>query len=112
MSGIYAEYVDDEKRLLSFAGFHDPYTHDAHSSGGPQAGPVLTLVREVGFDSVTLLRTPGAHENTDRTENALREFDPGLEVVVEDLALAIRPTTLRSFWNFVAYFVASRKMTT
>lgn len=74
------------KTLLSFAGFHDPYTPDV-PSGPPQAGPVLTLVRQVGFDSVTLFRTPGAYENTSRTEDALRKSDPSLEIVVEDMAL-------------------------
>jgi hypothetical protein len=51
------------RTLLSFAGFHDPYAPDA-LAGLPQAGPILTLMREVGFDCVILLRTPGAYENT------------------------------------------------
>src|SRR5271166_2140134 len=75
-----------KKTLLSFAGFHDPYSPDV-PSGPPQVGPILTLVREVGFDSVTLFRTPGAYENTCRTQDALRKSDPSLEVLVEDMAL-------------------------
>jgi sigma54-dependent transcription regulator len=85
-AGGFRSALTMRKTLLSFAGFHDPYTNDA-PSGSPQAGPVLTLVREVGFDCVTLFRTPGAYENSSRTENALRESYPNLQVVVEDLAL-------------------------
>src|SRR5690242_18433255 len=74
------------KTLLSFAGFHDPGLSE-DSKGATQAGPILTLVREVGFERVILLRTPGAIQNTNLTDAALRQLYPGLCVVVEDLGL-------------------------
>jgi DNA-binding NtrC family response regulator len=74
------------KTLLSFAGFHDPYAPETLTNN-PQAGPILTLASEVGFDHVILLRTPGARENTDNTDKALRERYPDLNITTEDLAL-------------------------
>jgi DNA-binding NtrC family response regulator len=76
------------KTLLTFAGFHDPFTSATAVNDPPQAGPVLTLVRDVGFDRVVLLRTPGALTNTDNTEAAIRNYYPSLSVQTEDLALS------------------------
>lgn len=74
------------RTLLSFAGFHDPGLPENAAEGTP-AGPVLTLVREVGFERVILLRTPGAIQNTNDTDAALRRMHPNLRVLMEDLAL-------------------------
>jgi transcriptional regulator with PAS, ATPase and Fis domain len=74
------------RTLLSFAGFHDPYSSESPKDN-PQAGPILTLVREVAFDRVILLRTPGAYENTNDTEKALRKDHTSLNVLMEDLVL-------------------------
>jgi transcriptional regulator with PAS, ATPase and Fis domain len=90
------------RTLLSFAGFHDPYAPDA-PAGTLQTGPVLTLMREVGFDCVILLRTPGAYANTNGTERAIREAYPNVGVIVEDLALS-NPT------DYAAIFKELRRM--
>jgi len=39
------------RTLLSFAGFHDPGLPE-NPTVGTEAGPILTLVREVGFERI------------------------------------------------------------
>jgi DNA-binding NtrC family response regulator len=86
-----------QKVLLSFAGFHDPFSRDAGAEQ-PQPGPVLTVVEEVPFDRVVLLRTVGAFENTDKTAAAISERHPDLDVRIEDLALP-DPTDYRAIFR-------------
>src|SRR6202044_130787 len=76
------------RTLLTFAGFPDPFSSATPVNDPHQAGPVLTLVRDVGFDRVVLLRTPGALTNTNNTEAAIRKYYPSLSVQTEDLALS------------------------
>jgi len=75
------------KILLSFAGFHDPYGPATATNESPVAGPVLTLIQQVGFDRVVLFRTPGAIKNTNDTETAILTLHPAVKVLTEDLVL-------------------------
>ncbi len=86
-----------QKILLSFTGFHDPYSPE-FSEPAVQPGPILTLVSEVGFDRVVLFRTPGMAESTDNTVEALRVTSPGLGVRVEDLDLP-DPTDYKAIFH-------------
>jgi DNA-binding NtrC family response regulator len=74
------------RTLLSFAGFHDPGV-PATPNDSLQPGPILTLIRDVGFERIILLRTPGALQNTNDTETAIRKIHPSVIVLMEDLAL-------------------------
>ncbi len=60
------------KILLTFTGFHDPFSPTVIEKR-QQTGPILSLVDTISFDRVVLFDTPGTAENTKRTVEALRE---------------------------------------
>jgi hypothetical protein len=49
------------KVLLTFTGFHDPFTPSG-TTGEMRAGPILTVAAERAFDCVYLFTTPKAAE--------------------------------------------------
>ena len=72
--------------LLTFTGFHDPYTLGL--IGGEEVpGPILSLLSVRTFDQVILFDTPNTRENTQLTKMALEKRYPDLSVAVRDLPL-------------------------
>jgi DNA-binding NtrC family response regulator len=81
--------VEAEKKkrvLLSFAGSHDPYSGNQKSGGGTQ-GPVLSIARELRFDSIILLSTQGMEMPAEKTAAALEEHRQGISVHIEKTGL-------------------------
>ncbi|WJW74725.1 sigma 54-interacting transcriptional regulator [Thiohalobacter sp. IOR34] len=75
------------KILLTFTGFHDPYSLGLVGEE-QQAGPILSLVKARPFDHVVLISTLNTRENTAATESALRASNPGIEISIIDAALS------------------------
>ena len=72
--------------LLTFTGFHDPYTLGL--IGGEEVpGPILSLLSVRNFDTVFLFDTPNTRKNTRLTQKALADRYPKLRVAVKDLPL-------------------------
>ncbi len=74
------------KVLLTFTGFHDPFT-TSRTSGEATAGPVLTVVAERSFDRVYLFSTPKTLEISEKAAQAIEERHPGIEVTILDVPL-------------------------
>ena len=75
--------------LLTFTGFHDPFS--ASPDGEEHVGPVLSLVSERAFDRVVLFSTPKTDVITTETRAELATRHPQVDTVVIDLPL-IDPT--------------------
>jgi len=80
--------------LLSFVGFHDPYSK-ALISGEERPGPILTVVRERRFDRVILFSTPRTADHTRSTAQAIAGQIDTLPVEIIDLTLE-DPTDYKS----------------
>ena len=78
------------KVLLTFVGFHDPY-----SQGQERSGPILSLATSVKFDRVFLFSTPNTQEETTRTRQALRGLPSSPQVEIRRLNL-INPTDYKA----------------
>ena len=76
--------------LLSFTGFHDPYTKTA-VAGEEQRGPILTALTAHEFDRVILFGAPRTLALTDATAEVLKNIAP--EVTVEVIALPLQDPT-------------------
>jgi len=74
------------KVLLTFTGFHDPYTKGLVGQE-EQAGPVLSLATEIDFDKVILFSTPSTDKITVETQNAINSTSPKTEVEIIDIPL-------------------------
>lgn len=77
------------KILLTFTGFHDPYSTDL--VGEEELGPILSLVRTVGFDRVVLFSTPNTAKNTAETASALHERHSGIVIESHEMSI-VDPT--------------------
>lgn len=78
------------KILLTFTGFHDPYTMGLIGEE-ELSGPILSLVNEVAFDKVILFSTPRTDKHTRLTKDALRSIRPAL--IVETLEMPLDDPT-------------------
>ncbi len=74
------------KTLLTFTGYHDPYSVGLIGDE-EQPGPILSLLAAEAFEKVILFATPNTADQTAGTEEALRQRHEGLEVEVRDLPL-------------------------
>lgn len=74
------------KILLTFTGFHDPYTIGLVGEE-ELSGPILSLVNEVAFDRVILFSTPRTDKHTQLTKDALRSLHPALTVETLEMPL-------------------------
>jgi DNA-binding NtrC family response regulator len=72
--------------LLSFVGFHDPYS-DGVVEGQRNAGPVLSAMGHARFDHVFLFDTPRTVEMTRATVDAVTRRFPGTRVEIVDMKL-------------------------
>src|SRR3972149_5015504 len=80
--------------LLTFTGFHDPYTPGL-VAGTEQPGPILSLLSNRRFDRVVLFSTPHVEAHTERTAQPLATQFPGVGVEVRHLPL-YDPTDYRA----------------
>ena len=74
------------KVLLTFTGFHDPYTRGLVGEE-EQPGPILSLVRERSFDRTILFSTPSTVEHTLATKEALKALHLPISVEIRDFPL-------------------------
>jgi DNA-binding NtrC family response regulator len=72
--------------LLTFTGFHDPYTK-APIEGEEQPGPILTVLKDREFDRVILFGTPRMVDVTRATAEAIAETMPAVTPEVIQLPL-------------------------
>ncbi|HIN29562.1 TPA: hypothetical protein EYM82_11795 [Candidatus Poribacteria bacterium] len=77
------------KTLLTFTGFHDPYSFSAKDK--EQEGPILSLARamkakKAGFNMVILFSTPKMRKETSQTARILKKS--GLIVDIKDINLS------------------------
>ena len=73
--------------LLTFTGFHDPYT-SGQDGGEDRPGPILSLLKLRRFDRVFLFDTPTTSEITERTKVAIQSIHSGVQVHVLPLNLS------------------------
>jgi DNA-binding NtrC family response regulator len=78
------------RTLLTFTGFHDPFSKGLVGEE-EQAGPIITLAREIQFDRVILFSTPGSSTNSAATKDALEQLSYKTEASIEELPI-IDPT--------------------
>jgi transcriptional regulator of acetoin/glycerol metabolism len=72
--------------LLTFTGFHDPYTKSL--VGDEEVlGPILSLVIEKHFDHVILFSTPSTTGRTAETEKSIQQLRPATSVEVRETVL-------------------------
>jgi len=76
--------------LLTFSGFHDPYTMGLIGQE-EQPGPIISLVKFRNFDRIILFSTPNTGKNTSDTKDVILFLNPRLEVEIKDISL-IDPT--------------------
>ncbi|MBI4026282.1 MAG: sigma 54-interacting transcriptional regulator [Verrucomicrobia bacterium] len=69
------------KVLLSFTGFHDPFT-ESSIAGEKETGPVLTVASERQFDRVYLFSTPNTAEISAQTKDELQKRNRSLAVEI------------------------------
>jgi len=74
------------KTLLTFTGYHDPYSMGLVGDE-EQPGPILSLLVAEPFERVILFGTPNTERQTKETEEALRERHAELEVEVRQIPL-------------------------
>lgn len=73
-------------RLITFAGYRDPFV-TAYDGSIERDGPVLDLLQQRSFDSLIILRTPGASDHADRLDEEARRRHSSLQVDIVDLNL-------------------------
>lgn len=80
--------------LLTFTGFHDPYSKGLVGQED-QRGPILSLVTEEPFDCIILFSTPATAELTLATQKELTLISPRTETIIRDVPLS-DPTDYRA----------------
>jgi len=78
---------DAIKILLTFTGFHDPYTVGLIGEE-ELPGPIVSLAKQVHFDKIILFATPRTEKHTDDTRQALESLQSGTSVEVYNLPLS------------------------
>lgn len=74
------------KILLTFTGFHDPYTIGLVGEE-EVSGPILSLVNEIAFDRVILFSTTRTDKYTQLTKDALRSLHTAITVETLEIPL-------------------------
>jgi len=72
--------------LLTFVGFHDPYSLGL-VEGEEQTGPILSLLGDQPFGRVILFDTPQTRSQTAATQSAIAERFPDVRTEVRDVAV-------------------------
>ena len=92
------------KVILTFTGFHDPFSPTV-VDGARRVGPVLSILDNLSFDALYLFDTPGAHDNTLATVDAVRERFAGLQISVKSLAKLADPTDHLGILSYLREFL-------
>lgn len=79
--------------LLTFTGFHDPYSKGLIGQED-QRGPILSLVAEEAFDRIILFSTPATEDITLATRKELKLIVPTAETEIRNVPLS-DPTDYR-----------------
>ncbi len=79
--------------LLSFVGFHDPYSRGLVGEQD-QPGPILSLLEARSFDKVILFSTPNTSSLTDETLDAVTARHSEIDVERRDILLGEPRSTL------------------
>lgn len=72
--------------LLTFTGFHDPYSKGLIGNE-EQPGPILSLLNAKAFDKIILFSTPKTEKITSDTEKAIRSLHPDVDIEIKELPL-------------------------
>jgi len=80
--------------LLTFTGFHDPYSKGLVGQED-QRGPILSLVAEEAFNRIILFSTPATEDITLSTQKELARICPETEIEIRDVPLS-DPTDYRA----------------
>lgn len=72
--------------LLTFTGFHDPYSKGLVESV-EQPGPILSLLNAKSFNHIIIFSTANTEKNTNETAKVLSGLYPDIVVEVRDLAI-------------------------
>jgi len=72
--------------LLTFTGFHDPYTKGLVGEE-EQIGPILSLIGAKSFDHIILFSTPNTETHTRETRDALNSQFPIIEVEIREFPI-------------------------
>ena len=83
--------------LLTFTGFHDPYSKGLVDQE-EQPGPILSLLNVRSFGHVFLFDTPTTREISRNTKEAINALHPDCEVHVLDMKLS-DPTSYRDIFG-------------
>lgn len=83
--------------LLTFTGFHDPYSKGLVDQE-EQPGPILSLLNVRSFEHVFLFDTPTTREISRNTKEAINALHPDCEVHVLDMKLS-DPTSYRDIFG-------------
>lgn len=75
-----------KKTLLTFTGFHDPYTEGLVGQE-EQPGPILSLVSSRAFDFIVLFSTPTTEEITTATKVEIEKLNACNTVEIRDVPL-------------------------
>lgn len=98
-----------KKILLTFTGFHDPYTLSV-IDGIQQPGPIISMLGARVFDKVILFNTPGTSKNTALTVDSITSAFPHLVTEVKNLSNLHNPTEhiaiLRYLRNYICDILA------
>ena len=73
--------------LLTFTGFHDPYSKGLVDQE-EQPGPILSLLNVRSFEHVFLFDTPTTRDISRNTKEAINALHRGCEVHVLDMNLS------------------------
>ena len=73
--------------LLTFTGFHDPYSKGMVDEA-QQPGPILSLLRARSFDHVFLFETPNTRRITQETKEVITELHKPCHVHILEINLA------------------------
>jgi DNA-binding NtrC family response regulator len=92
------------KILLSFTGFHDPFSESVIEKRR-QAGPVLSMLEAKQFDGLILFNTPGTAPNTADTLEAVKKAFPAVAVDVKELKSLYDPTDHVAILRYLRGFV-------
>ena len=73
--------------LLSFVGFHDPYSRGLVGEQD-QPGPILSLLEARKFNKVVLFATPNTDRLTDETSNTIKARHSNIDVMALNVPLS------------------------
>ena len=90
--------------LLTFTGFHDPFSPTVVERAR-HVGPVLSILENLPFDAVYLFDSPGAHDNTLATVDAIKERFPDIRISVRNLAKLRDPTDHLGILSYLRKFL-------